>query len=551
MKKLLFTLASLVAFGFAANAGIPTFAFGQSEVTMGAGETQEMTIQLTSIDEMVKAIDWTFQMVDPDGNLMTDKVKLQYLQKYGSRTRYQFFGKTGITIDNENTVSTSDGAHANNATMTTTGIYKLIVSNAGSNVCYYDDESTPADVFLFTVEIEDGWDKPYADLVMTQGSIVMYEQGAAEVERISMRIYNADYQEPVTPDQPLAGEIVIGEVDENGNVTVNYTGNEDVTIRVMVDGVYVPVVDGKVNVGTYGDHEITVEVSAEGYETKTETFNVTYDEPVTPPAPYETPAPTVNVETDAEAQVVTITATGEGTVTIYVNYFDGNGPVAVATGEGEATFEIPFGEEVAYVAVYATAQRDDDAIAGSSTSEYVEVPQKSDEPTPPTPGDHTYQLVLVHNDGVEEIIDLMLGKNGDYIEVVDLTYPTYHYVANFYFLIDGVAYGANQADTEAFLGEAERNPLTEGNNNYYVNVGFSYTIGIHFIYDQDTMEFQGYSAYVAKGGPTDVEELNADKAIANVRYFNMAGQEMQEANGMTIVVTTYTDGTTSAVKVMK
>ena len=45
--------------------------------------------------------------------------------------------------------------------------------------------------------------------------------------------------------------------------------------------------------------------------------------------------------------------------------------------------------------------------------------------------------------------------------------------------------------------------------------------------------------------------MNGGKAIANVRYFNMAGQEMQEANGMTIVVTTYTDGTTSAVKVMK
>ena len=39
--------------------------------------------------------------------------------------------------------------------------------------------------------------------------------------------------------------------------------------------------------------------------------------------------------------------------------------------------------------------------------------------------------------------------------------------------------------------------------------------------------------------------------IAGVRYFNMAGQEMKEANGMTIVVTTYTDGTSSAVKVMK
>jgi hypothetical protein len=31
----------------------------------------------------------------------------------------------------------------------------------------------------------------------------------------------------------------------------------------------------------------------------------------------------------------------------------------------------------------------------------------------------------------------------------------------------------------------------------------------------------------------------------------MAGQEIQEANGMTIQVTTYTDGTTNAVKVIK
>ena len=53
------------------------------------------------------------------------------------------------------------------------------------------------------------------------------------------------------------------------------------------------------------------------------------------------------------------------------------------------------------------------------------------------------------------------------------------------------------------------------------------------------------------GPTTGIDELIGGKAIANVRYFNMAGQEMQEANGMTIVVTTYTDGTTSAVKVMK
>ena len=51
--------------------------------------------------------------------------------------------------------------------------------------------------------------------------------------------------------------------------------------------------------------------------------------------------------------------------------------------------------------------------------------------------------------------------------------------------------------------------------------------------------------------PVAVDEMMAGKTVSNVRYYNVAGQEMQEANGMTIVVTTYTDGTTSAVKVIK
>ena len=50
---------------------------------------------------------------------------------------------------------------------------------------------------------------------------------------------------------------------------------------------------------------------------------------------------------------------------------------------------------------------------------------------------------------------------------------------------------------------------------------------------------------------TGIEEMNADKAVAGVRYFNMAGQEMSQPQGLTIKVTTYTDGTTSSVKVMK
>ena len=50
---------------------------------------------------------------------------------------------------------------------------------------------------------------------------------------------------------------------------------------------------------------------------------------------------------------------------------------------------------------------------------------------------------------------------------------------------------------------------------------------------------------------TGLSELTNGKTVSSVRYFNVAGQEMQEANGLTIVVTTYTDGTTSTAKVIK
>jgi len=50
---------------------------------------------------------------------------------------------------------------------------------------------------------------------------------------------------------------------------------------------------------------------------------------------------------------------------------------------------------------------------------------------------------------------------------------------------------------------------------------------------------------------TGVNEMVNGKTVAGVSYFNMAGQEMPQANGLTIMVTTYTDGSTSAVKVVR
>ena len=62
------------------------------------------------------------------------------------------------------------------------------------------------------------------------------------------------------------------------------------------------------------------------------------------------------------------------------------------------------------------------------------------------------------------------------------------------------------------------------------------------------------TVYRLTNGTGAVEELysdNANKIVAGIRYYNIMGQEMKEANGITIVVTTYTDGSHSAVKVIK
>ena len=61
------------------------------------------------------------------------------------------------------------------------------------------------------------------------------------------------------------------------------------------------------------------------------------------------------------------------------------------------------------------------------------------------------------------------------------------------------------------------------------------------------------TVYRLTNGSGDVQEIinDTNKVVAGVRYYNIMGQEMKEANGLTIVVTTYTDGSHSAVKILK
>jgi len=179
---------------------------------------------------------------------------------------------------------------------------------------------------------------------------------------------------------------------------------------------------------------------------------------------------------------------------------------------------------------------------------------------PPPVEEDDYKLVVVDQNGVEHVFDLNKGDDGNYTTTLTLEYDPYFqfewdydltddenkaaHPVPFYFLVNGKRYSADGV-VPTVMGYAMENPLVNGEDGFYtVPVGNAYTLGLA-IYGEE------YYVYAAVANPTGINELVNGKAVAGVRYFNMAGQEMKEANGMTIVVTTYTDGTSSAVKVIK
>ena len=85
--------------------------------------------------------------------------------------------------------------------------------------------------------------------------------------------------------------------------------------------------------------------------------------------------------------------------------------------------------------------------------------------------------------------------------------------------------------------------LIKGINSYKVLSGKKYILNVN-IANPDAMTLT-----ITEG--SGIDEMNANKSISDVRYYNVMGQEMSEANGVTIVVTRYTDGSTSAAKVIK
>jgi len=283
---------------------------------------------------------------------------------------------------------------------------------------------------------------------------------------------------------------------------------------------------------------------------------------VTPPA-----MPTYEVTYDDDFMYITFACEEGAELTIY----DEDGQ---EVAENPVKIARPAYDEAAdpvYVRFSATATVDGVVSETLYVNEKVE--QKAQEVTPEDPHAKGWWIVLTDINGEEVWYELHEGTDGSWVTTVTLNYGDYGTFywdpelsaaennlnrpnVPYHFVVDGQVWGAPEADQATLMGEAANtmsNPLYENANNYTVPVGYSYVLGIYV--DPSTEDQLGdgtfYYVYCAQGPQTDVDELNAAKTVAGVRYFNLAGQEMQEANGMTIVVTTYTDGTTSAVKVMK
>ena len=378
-------------------------------------------------------------------------------------------------------------------------------------------------------------ENPYV-VVRTEEDQIVKLTAVAHVEGQTDGSVTGEYLVPALElPGDLPGEIVISGPDNNGVVYITYTGEEDVTITVTVNGEVVELgEDSTITVGE-GESLIEVTVSAEGYNDLTASETVFYEKP----QPQE--------PVDLTGEIVIGEPTVDGKVAISYN---GPEEGVELTVEG---YELVDG----FIQLPEYGTYTITVVAGGENYNDLTAEQEVTWTEPSDPYAIGAWVVFFDKDGNKQYYQLVQGDDPDGVQTnVALTWKLYghpvstnpedwHYIP-FYFLVDGVAYGPEADGTEPEFGNANLNPLYENENLWQIQAGYKYVVGI--VTDIETGRKY---VQISKGTFVDVDELNADKTVAGVRYFNMAGQEMQEANGMTIVVTTYTDGTTNAVKVMK
>ena len=406
-------------------------------------------------------------------------------------------------------------------------------------------------------------------------------------------IYVEKTDEPVLED--LTGEITIGDPDDNGGVAVAYTGNENVTLAVTVkdaQGNVVPATfqNGVVTLPEYGTYTVEVVASADGYNNKEAEKEVTW----TKPTPKELTGEITIGDPDDNGGVA-VAYTGNENVTLAVTVKDAQGNVVPATFENGVVTLPDYGTYTVEVVASADGYNDKEA-------------NKEVTWTKPTPKELTGKITFSvtqgnkNNTGTGIVTATYDGEEtGVTVKIVGYTakvaaatsegvrlpdYGTYQVkavaTAEGYANLNGegeVTWDEPQTAAPVFTTSENGDDLTitatgegtvtlyvvyedgneakmEGNSVTFNKTDKEYTVKLkavaHVEGAKDGETTQSFVIPAKSAGPaTGVNELVDGKAVKSVRYFNMAGQEMQEVNGVTIVVTTYTDGTTSAVKVMK
>ena len=205
----------------------------------------------------------------------------------------------------------------------------------------------------------------------------------------------------------------------------------------------------------------------------------------------KTDAPLITFETTDDA--VTITATGEGEVLLYANGQPVSNPYTVARGEEDFN-----------ITITATAKGENKRISDPAYLELV-IPayQVTDEP-------------VIDVETTDDEVIITASGDGTVLLYVD--------------------------------GELVDNPYTIARDE---EKDIVITVMATAKEEGKLMSYKEMEITVPMKDNQSVDELLGNKTVDNVRYFNMAGQEMTEVNGATIVVTTYTDGTRSVVKVIK
>ena len=399
-------------------------------------------------------------------------------------------------------------------------------------------------------------------------------------------IYVEKSDEPVLQD--LTGEIVFSEVNqEDGSFTVTYEGpEEDVTVEVTS---MVEKTRAGYNLPDYGTYTVTAKATKDGYKDLEDSADLTWK------APVQTEKPVITVTESEDGYVVT--ATGDGTVILYVN------DEKVAEGNGSATYTIPYTNtpEGDLWAVSATAQAEGELVSDYALKD-VEDPGQTAKPNITT--EDTGSAIVITATGDGEVIlyndDVEVARgNGSASYTVPYTQDEYGEEMGF----SATAQDEGQRVSEPAVATVEipgtpapvvlpvmptidtqttdaavivtatttdgstvvlyqcdengENAQVIDNPSSFLRESAERTVYVYAVATNNdgstTTEVTPVvvPAKPVEPDPTAINEMNAGKTIAAVRYFNMAGQEMQEANGMTIVVTTYTDGTSSAVKVMK